>query len=117
MDVGSPELWRWVWVVAVIAFTIGELAVAGSFFLAPFAVGAVVAAAAAFLGVPVPLEWAAFVVASGATFAGFRPLARRLERSAPAHGRRVRPVGQPRGARHRGHPRRPGRWRSHPPRP
>lgn len=83
MDVGSPELWRWVWVVAVIACTIGELAVAGSFFLAPFAVGALVAAVAAFLGVPVPLEWAAFVLASGVTFAGFRPLARRLELSAP----------------------------------
>ena len=79
MEFGSPELWRWVWVVAVVAFTLGELAVAGSFFLAPFAVGAFVAAVAAFLGVPVPLEWAAFVLASGATFAGFRPLAKRLE--------------------------------------
>src|SRR5687768_1226777 len=85
MDVGSPEVWRWVWVVAVIAFTVGELAVAGSFFLAPFAVGALVAAVAAFLGVPVPMEWAAFVLASGATFAGFRPLANRLEaRGSPA---------------------------------
>ena len=90
MDVGSPELWRWVWVVAVVAFAVGELAVAGSFFLAPFAVGALVAAVAAFLGVPVPLEWAAFVLASGATFAGFRPLARRMDRSAPPAGSVVR---------------------------
>ena len=83
MDFGSPELWRWVWVVAVVGFTIGELAVAGSFFLAPFAVGALVAAITAFLGMPVPVEWAAFVLASAATFAAFRPLSRRLERTAP----------------------------------
>ena len=83
MDFGSPEVWRWVWVVAVVAFAVGELAVAGSFFLAPFAVGAFVAAVAAFLGLPVPVEWAAFLGASAATFAGFRPLARRLESRAP----------------------------------
>jgi membrane protein implicated in regulation of membrane protease activity len=83
MDLGSPELWRWVWVVAVVAFVVGELAVAGSFFLAPFAVGAFVACVAAFVGVPVPAEWALFVGASAATFAAFRPLSRRLESRAP----------------------------------
>jgi membrane protein implicated in regulation of membrane protease activity len=83
MDFGSPEIWRWVWVVAVVAFTVGELAVAGSFFLAPFAVGAFVAAAAAFLGAPVPVEWGVFLVGSAGTFAAFRPLARRLESRAP----------------------------------
>src|SRR5687768_18588859 len=83
MDVGSPEVWRWVWVVAVIAFTVGELAVAGSFFLAPFAVGAFVAAVAAFLGVPVPIEWALFLAASAGTFPALRPLARRLEPRSP----------------------------------
>jgi membrane protein implicated in regulation of membrane protease activity len=83
MDFGSPEVWRWVWVVAVVAFTVGELAVAGSFFLAPFAVGALAAAVAAFLGLPVPVEWATFLLASGATFAGFRPLSKRLESRAP----------------------------------
>jgi len=79
----GPELWRWIWLVAAIGFAVGELAVAGSFYLAPFAVGAFVAAVAAFLGVPVPLEWALFVAGSAGTFAAMRPLSRRLERNAP----------------------------------
>ena len=83
MDVGEPELWRWVWLVAVLVFAVGELAVAGSFFLAPFAIGAIVAGIAAFAGVPVPLEWALFLGGSLGTFAAFRPYARRLERRAP----------------------------------
>jgi membrane protein implicated in regulation of membrane protease activity len=82
MDLGSPETWRWIWMVAVIAFTVGELAVAGSFFLAPFAVGALVAAVAAFAGVSVTVEWALFLAGSAATFAAMRPLARRLEAGA-----------------------------------
>lgn len=82
MELG-PDLWRWIWLVAVVGFAVGELAVAGSFFLAPFAVGAFVALLAAFAGAPVPVEWALFVAGSAVTFAAFRPLARRLERTAP----------------------------------
>jgi membrane protein implicated in regulation of membrane protease activity len=82
MDFG-PDFWRWIWLLAVVVFTIGELAVAGSFFLAPFAVGSALAALAAFAGVPVPGEWATFLGGSVATFAAFRPFARRLERRAP----------------------------------
>jgi membrane protein implicated in regulation of membrane protease activity len=69
--------------VAVIAFTVGELAVAGSFLLAPFAVGALVAAVAAFAGVAVPVEWVLFLAGSAATFAAQRPLARRHEAGSP----------------------------------
>ena len=83
MDFGSPDTWRWIWLVAVVAFTVGELTVAGSFFLAPLAVGALVAALAAFAGVPVAGECALFLVASAASFAALRPLARRLELGAP----------------------------------
>src|SRR5690606_4830686 len=50
VDMGSPEFWRWVWLVAAAVFTLGEMAVAGSFFLAPFAIGAAVAAILAFAG-------------------------------------------------------------------
>lgn len=82
MDLGSPEIWRWIWLVAAVGFTLGELAIAGSFFLAPFALGAVVAALAAFAGVPVGGEWALFLMASAGTFAALRPLGRRLERRA-----------------------------------
>lgn len=79
MDVGSPELWRWVWLVAAGAFTIGEIAVAGSFFLFPFAVGALVAALVAFAGGSVALEWVLFVAVSAAAVGVMRPLARRLD--------------------------------------
>ena len=81
MDFGSPETWRWIWLVVAVAATVGELGVAGSFFLVPFAIGAIAAAVAAFAGVPVGVEWVVFLVASLATFAGFRPLARRLDAS------------------------------------
>src|SRR4051794_32068437 len=67
----------------MIAFTVGELAVAGSFYLAPLAIGSLVASLAAFAGVPVAGEWALFLGGSAATFAAMRPLARRLESKAP----------------------------------
>lgn len=82
MDFGSPEIWRWIWLVAVVGFTLGELAVAGSFFLAPFALGAIVAAVAAFAGVPLGAEWALFLAGSAASFAALRPFARQLENRA-----------------------------------
>lgn len=86
MDMGSPEFWRWVWLVAAAVFTVGEMAVAGSFFLAPFAVGAAVAAILAFAGVPVGIEWLAFVLVSAGALAALRPLARRLDREGPVLG-------------------------------
>lgn len=84
----DPDIWRWVWLGATGVFAVGEMAVAGSFFLAPFAVGAAVATAAAFAGAPLLIQWLLFVVVSAVTFAGFRPLARRLDATSPNH-----PVG------------------------
>jgi membrane protein implicated in regulation of membrane protease activity len=86
MDFSSPETWRWIWVLVAVAAAVGEMSIAGSFFLAPFAIGATAAAVAAFLGLDVPLEWAVFLAASFATFAAFRPLARRLDASSPQSG-------------------------------
>jgi membrane protein implicated in regulation of membrane protease activity len=78
----SPEDWRWVWVAATAIFAIGEMATVGSFVLAPFAVGALVAALLAFAGVGVVTEWLAFIVVSIAALVAMRPLARRLNRNA-----------------------------------
>jgi membrane protein implicated in regulation of membrane protease activity len=79
VESGDPETWRWIWLGATAAFGVGEIAVAGSFFLAPFAIGAAVATILAFAGVAVGIQWAAFVAISiGALFA-LRPLARRLD--------------------------------------
>jgi membrane protein implicated in regulation of membrane protease activity len=82
----SPEVWRWIWLVAAVLFALGEMSAAGSFFLLPFALGALVAAVLAFFGVNVTVEWLAFIVVTAATFAAFRPLARKLDRDTPADG-------------------------------
>ena len=82
----SPEQWRWLWLVAAAVFAIGEMATPGSFFLAPFAVGAFVASLLAFAGVGVPLEWAVFLGVSIAVLIALRPVARRLDRDAVDHG-------------------------------
>jgi membrane protein implicated in regulation of membrane protease activity len=77
--VDDPELWRWVWLVAALAFGLGEMATAGTFFLAPFAVGAVAAALVSFIGAPIAVGWIAFIGLSAVSFAALRPVARRLE--------------------------------------
>ena len=76
----SPETWRWIWLAAAIVFGLGEMASAGTFFLAPFAIAAGVAAILAFLDVGIGWQWLVFAVVSGVTFAAMRPLARRLDR-------------------------------------
>jgi membrane protein implicated in regulation of membrane protease activity len=77
----SPEDWRWVWIVATAVFAIGELTSPGSFFMLPFAIGALVATVLAFLGVDVVIEWLVFVGVSLAVLVALRPLAHRLNRS------------------------------------
>jgi membrane protein implicated in regulation of membrane protease activity len=92
----DPEAWRWIWLIVGVAFLVGEMASPGSFFLAPFAAGALVAALLAFLDVPVAIEWAAFVGVSVAVFAGLRPLARRLDQQGATQGiGATRLIGQP----------------------
>jgi membrane protein implicated in regulation of membrane protease activity len=82
----EPEQWRWIWLGAAVLFGIGEMATPGAFFLAPFAIGAVVAAALAFADVPIAGEWAAFVGISIAALVGLRPFARRLDRHGGSEG-------------------------------
>ena len=72
-------MWRWVWLSATVVFALGEMSTAGSFFLAPFAIGAAFAALITFVGAPVGLGWLVFVAVSLGAFAGLRPLARRLD--------------------------------------
>jgi membrane protein implicated in regulation of membrane protease activity len=82
----TPEEWRWVWLIATAVFAIGEMATPGSFFLAPFALGAFVASILAFAGVSVGVEWVVFLAVSIATLVALRPVARRLDRNALDHG-------------------------------
>jgi len=92
----EPETWRWIWLAAATVFALGEMASAGTFFLAPFALGAGVAAILAFADVGLAPEWLAFVGVSAATFATLRPIARRLDSGEPSDGiGSKRLIGQP----------------------
>ncbi len=82
----SPEVWRWIWLVTSFVFIVGEIGVAGTFFLLPFGIGAVVACVLAFLSLALGLQWLAFVLVSLAAFAATRPLARRLDRAEAPRG-------------------------------
>lgn len=82
----DPDLWRWLWLGTAAVFAVGEMASAGTFFLAPFAVGAVVAAVIAFLGVNLAIQWLAFVGVSVAVLAALRPLAHRFSRHGAVEG-------------------------------
>jgi membrane protein implicated in regulation of membrane protease activity len=85
MDFSSPDTWRWIFLVSAVVFTLGEIAVAGTFFLLPFAAGSLVAAIAAFVGLSVAIEWTLFVIVSGLASAVLWPLGRRLDRRTPRH--------------------------------
>jgi len=85
-----------VWLGVAALFALGELSAPGSFFLLPFAIGAAVASALAFAGVPVAAELGTFLVVSLVSLALFRRLAHRLDREEPTEGigsRRL--IGQP----------------------
>ncbi len=83
MDFSSPETWRWIWLVFSVVFLVGELALAGSFFLMPFAIGALLAGVSAFAGAPLAVEWGLFLAGSVVSFAAMRPLAARLDSRTP----------------------------------
>ena len=68
---------EWVlWLIAAVVFAVGEVLTMG-FFLAPFAVGALVAALVAALGGGLVASGVAFLAVSTAAFLGLRPIARR----------------------------------------
>jgi membrane protein implicated in regulation of membrane protease activity len=80
LNLDSPQTWRWLWLVAALAFAAGELAAPASFFFLPFAFGAGAAALVAFLDLSVALSWVVFLLVSCAAFVGFWKLGRRMER-------------------------------------
>lgn len=82
----DPTTWRWVWLVAVGVFGVGEALLPGTFFLLPFAAGAIVAAALAFADVGAAGQWVAFVAVSAAGAAALIPLRRRLDKAKQPSG-------------------------------
>jgi membrane protein implicated in regulation of membrane protease activity len=71
-----------VWVVAGCVLGVGEMHT-GGFFLAPFAIGALVAALVSLVGVGLPLAVVVFLVASLLVLLTLRPLARRHRQLPP----------------------------------
>jgi membrane protein implicated in regulation of membrane protease activity len=80
VDWEDPELWRWIWLVTFVVFALGELAIATTFFLASFALGALVACVAAFAGGSIGLQWTLFVGVSLLSLLVVRPYSKRLDR-------------------------------------
>jgi membrane protein implicated in regulation of membrane protease activity len=69
-----------IWLIAAVIFAVGEMATT-SFFLAPFAGGAAIAALLALAGAGAVIEWAAFLVVSILLLAALRPIARDHQRT------------------------------------
>jgi membrane protein implicated in regulation of membrane protease activity len=65
-----------IWLIAAVIFAVGEIATL-SFFLAPFAGGAAVAAVVSAAGAGELASWASFIVVSLALLLALRPIARR----------------------------------------
>ena len=76
------ELWV-IWIVVAVAFAVGEILSLG-FFLAPFAGGALLAAAVDAAGAPDAASVATFLVASTLLFGVVRPIVRRHAKTPPA---------------------------------
>ncbi len=76
------SLWI-VWLVAACALGVGEMH-QGGFYLAPFAIGAALAAVLSLLGAGAGLSAVMFLVASGIVFATLRPVAQRHRRLPPS---------------------------------
>ncbi|MTD43463.1 NfeD family protein [Conexibacter sp. W3-3-2] len=71
-----------VWIIIAVALSVGEI-LNMSFFLAPFAVGALAAALASVVGLSLVPALAVFLVVSGVAFGGLRPIAKRHLRTPP----------------------------------
>lgn len=83
-NLDSPALWGLIWLGLGATLVIIEIVAIGGFFLIPFAIGAIVAAVASFLGLPVPFGFGVFLLASLGSFFLLQPLAARLNRALPA---------------------------------
>jgi membrane protein implicated in regulation of membrane protease activity len=74
---------EWViWLIVAVAFAVGEI-LNLSFFLFPFAIGALGAAIVSLAGAGTPAAFAAFAVLTAVSFAVVRPIAKRHVRMPP----------------------------------
>ena len=71
--------WFWFWLIVAAGLLIGEMLTV-TFFLLPFAVGAIAALVANLIGLSLTVQWFVFLILSIIALAAFRPLAKRLTR-------------------------------------
>ncbi len=71
-----------IWLVAAVVLAVGEIA-SPSFFLGPFAIGALIAALVSLAGLGDATAWIVFAVVTAAAFLFIRPIARRHLRQPP----------------------------------
>lgn len=83
---GDPDTWRWIWLIVIAGFLVGEMFTPGTFFFLPFAVGALAATITAFAGGSIALQWILFLGLAVITSFAFIPLRRRLDRIEPPVG-------------------------------
>lgn len=79
----DPVVWGGIWLAVAAGLGVSEMASAGSFWLAPFAVAALPAAIVSFIGAPVAVGWLVFLAGSVLSFLAMRPLAKRLDLDVP----------------------------------
>ena len=79
----NSAVWAVIWLAVTAGFGIGEMTMAGSFFLLPFAIGALIAAIVSLLGASVAISFPVFLVVSFGAFLALRPLAKRLDSATP----------------------------------
>jgi membrane protein implicated in regulation of membrane protease activity len=82
----DSEIWRWIWIIVIAGFLVGEMFTPGTFFFLPFAIGALGAAIAAFAGGSIAVQWVLFLGLSVLTSLSFIPLRKRLDRIEPPMG-------------------------------
>ena len=89
----DQTIWLWIWIVVAAALAIGEM-LSVTFFLLPFAIGAVAAVLANLLQANLLWQWIIFLTVSVIALAAFRPLAHRLTRNSVAKTGVDRLIGQ-----------------------
>ncbi len=82
----DASTWALIWLAVAAVFGIGELLMAGSFFLLPFAAGALIACLTTVATGSPMIGLAVFIVASLVAFFALRPVARKLDENAPDVG-------------------------------
>jgi membrane protein implicated in regulation of membrane protease activity len=79
----NPPVWALIWLVFAVLTAGGEILTVGTFFLLPFAAGALAASIASLFGAPLLWSWIIFLVVSFVSFLAIKPFAKYFDRKVP----------------------------------